>query len=80
MSKFTEVTGKRDDYSINANFKSEDKTISDTDETIVENEENEESDDKTIEEKLIKLKNLFDKDLISESEYKERKKELLDLL
>ena len=34
----------------------------------------------SIEEKLIKLKNLFDKDLITEEEYKEQKKELLDLL
>ena len=82
LSAFTEVTGKRDDYSITlASEKSEKK------ETIDSNNSQDDTDtvstdlnNDSIEEKLIKLKNLFDKDLITEEEYKEQKKELLDLL
>ena len=51
--------------------------ISETNEITVKNEE---LDDKSIEDKLIKLKNLFDKDLITKSEYEQKKKTFLDLL
>lgn len=63
-----------DDECIMKNISSEIKNESDVEDNLTNN--NSQTDE--LEEKLKKLKNLFDKELISKKDYDERKKEILD--
>ena len=71
LSKFDTITGKRDDYSIFAI-----NTISKKSDS--QNIENENSNNLSIEDRLKSLKNMFDQKLISQEDYDEKRKEILD--
>lgn len=76
LSAYKEITGKRENYYIDSGFAKVDKvsTKSSKNNKIVQLSSDE------IEEKLRKLKELFEKELISQTDYTQRKKTLLDLL
>ena len=68
LSKFTEVTGKRDDYSINL--------VTDNEDVIDDSNNLDDIDD--FEKKLEKLKSLFENNLITKEEYDEQRLKILD--
>lgn len=77
LSKFTKVTGKRNDYSVSVILdKKENKLKTSTakkNESIYPNDT-----ELSLEKKLKKLKKLFEQDLITKEEYTEKKQEILD--
>ena len=74
LSMFTEITGKRNDYSIGSKQGSE----SQNQQSDLSGLQSIKDSNGTLEKKLIKLKDLFEKKLINKEEYESEKKEILN--